>query len=92
MRHKRRRERMAMQRWEYRVVRGELSEPRLNELGQQGWELVGMHAGAHGVSAYLKRPVLPFKEQVTLEQRQKYARLEGYDLTSAADAVAEELP
>ena len=83
---------MAMQRWEYRVVEAEISEELLNGLGGEGWELTGIVAGASGPRAYFKRPALPFKEQVTLEQRQKYARLGGYQFGGADAAVSEELP
>ena len=83
---------MAMQRWEYRVVEGDASEGLLNELGDEGWELVGVVAAVSGPQAYLKRPALAFKEQVTLEQRQKYARLGGYQFAGAGAAASEELP
>lgn len=53
--------------WEYRA------EPtpgldRLNELGAEGWELIGIDAGAF----YLKRPALSFKDRVAMEQRAHY--------------------
>ena len=83
---------MAMQRWEYRVVEGEAGEEHLNTLGDEGWELVGFTASAGSLRAYLKRPALPFKEQVTLEQRQKYARLDGYRFEGASGQAPEELP
>ena len=41
--------------WEYRKVRAELGKPfdtAINELGTEGWELVGVSEG----SAYFKRP------------------------------------
>lgn len=82
---------MAMQRWEYRVTEGETSEDSLNALGDEGWELVGVVAGLSGPRAYLKRPALPFKERVTLEQRAKYAHLGGYGFGDD-EAVSEELP
>ena len=83
---------MARQRWEYRVIEGEVSEEHLNALGDEEWELVGIMAGAGGPRAYLKRPALPFKEQVTLEQRQKYAHLGGYQFEGASEQASEELP
>lgn len=71
---------MAMQTWEYQVVDidpAARSQDRLNELGAEGWELVAVSGQEPGTRAYLKRPRLGFKEQVTLEQREKYARLRG---------------
>ncbi len=68
---------MAFQAWEYRVHRGELSQASLDELGREGWELVAVGDQPSGTIAYLKRPALGFKEQVTLEQREKYARMRG---------------
>ena len=67
---------MAMQTWEYQVVDGPLAGDRLNELGREGWELVAVT----DFSTYLKRPILGFKEQITLEQREKYARVQGHDM------------
>jgi len=64
---------MAIKTWEYQVVEGQVAEDRLNELGREGWELVAVTE----FSTYLKRPILGFKERVTLEQREKYARLRG---------------
>ena len=64
---------MAITTWEYQVVEGQVAEDRLNELGREGWELVAVTE----FSTYLKRPILGFKERVTLEQREKYARLRG---------------
>ena len=71
---------MAMQTWEYQVHRGEISEDRLNYLGKDGWELVAVTEQPPGLTAYLKRPRLGFKEQVTIEQREQYARLRGESL------------
>jgi hypothetical protein len=53
--------------WEYRRT-GLLSEPELNELGGDGWELTGVSTG----ELFFKRPRLSFKERVTLEQRERY--------------------
>ena len=64
---------MAIQTWEYQVFRGEISQAQLDELGHEGWELVAVTDYA----TYLKRPTLPFKERVTLEQRERYARMRG---------------
>ncbi len=63
---------MAMQTWEYRVTSDD-SEEQMNGLGADGWELVAVR----DTSSYWKRPVLGFKERVTLEQRETYARLRG---------------
>ena len=73
---------MAMQTWHYHVIRGEFRNEQLDELGRQGWELVSVTDGPSGATAYLKRPVLPFKERVTLEQREHYARTQGYTFES----------
>lgn len=73
---------MAFQAWEYRVHRGELSQARLDGLGREGWELVAVGDQPGGTTAYLKRPALGFKERVTLEQRERYARSQGYELGS----------
>jgi len=67
---------MAIQTWEYQVVDGRLAEDRLNVLGREGWELVAVTDSL----TYLKRPILGFKERITLEQREKYARLRGESL------------
>ena len=71
---------MAMQTWEYRVIQHEISHRQLDELGRDGWELVAVTDGANGLVAYLKRPILGFKERVTLEQREKYARTRATSL------------
>jgi len=55
-----------LQSWEYRVEA--LPDPEaLADLGRDGWELVGTDAGR----AYLKRPALPYRERVTLAQRER---------------------
>jgi hypothetical protein len=49
-----------MQKWEYKVIRGELSEDQLNTLGAEGWELIavtGTSAGYFDVYTYLKRQI-----------------------------------
>ena len=58
-------------RWEYVVVAGP-DQARLAELGDEGWELVGVVAGAGGPTCFLKRPALDFRERVTLEQKRRY--------------------
>jgi hypothetical protein len=34
-----------MERWEYKVISGYSAEDELNELGEEGWELVAVVAG-----------------------------------------------
>ena len=55
--------------WEYRteVTADSLD---LDALGRKGWELVGVSAG-EGVMVF-KRPVLSFRERVTLDQKRRY--------------------
>ncbi|RKN84787.1 hypothetical protein [Paenibacillus ginsengarvi] len=55
-----------MTRWEYTI----LDNPgRLNELGEEGWELVGVTSAEGGERFYLKRPLPSLREQITLDQR-----------------------
>lgn len=56
--------------WEYRIV-DEIDESQLNAMGNEGWELVGV-SGALSTRSYLKRQVLGFREQVTLDQKRRY--------------------
>lgn len=43
--------------WEYKVSSGAPSEPQLNALGAQGWELTGIEWGSVAYSTYyFKRP------------------------------------
>jgi hypothetical protein len=70
--------------WEYRVVVA-LKDEGLNELGSDGWELVGVS----GDSFVFKRPGLSFKERVTLDQKQRYYALLN---VLSETAVEEELP
>ena len=58
------------QTWEYRVTTDPTDE-ELETLGRNGWELVAVSGG----SCYFKRPRLSFREQVTLEQKQRYYAL-----------------
>jgi len=49
-----------MQRWEYVMQREELdrlADPKVwDELGDEGWEMVGFHVGASEIMAIFKRP------------------------------------
>ena len=69
--------------WEYRAIALQPGdESQLNRLGAEGWELVAVVPdGKAAVTAcYLKRPVLSFKERVTLEQKHRYYRQWGHDV------------
>ncbi|HEY8446680.1 MAG TPA: hypothetical protein VIL01_06185 [Thermomicrobiales bacterium] len=57
--------------WEYRMV-GAVSEEELNALGAEGWELVAVSGYGVDPTLYLKRPVLDFRERVTLDQKRRY--------------------
>ena len=57
--------------WEYLVV-ADGDQARLSALGTDGWELVSVVAGEAGATCYLKRPVLGFRERVTLDQQRQY--------------------
>ena len=59
--------------WEYLVTAG-LGQAELNDLGAQGWELVGVSPDGTG---YLKRLRLSFSEQVTLDQKCRYYEIWG---------------
>jgi len=60
---------MAATRWQY--MRAD-SFDRLEALGAEGWELVGVTAAADGRETfYLKRPYPSIREQITLEQRER---------------------
>jgi hypothetical protein len=56
--------------WEY-ISAADLSTDALNEFGQAGWELVAVENRVF----YMKRPRISFKEQVTLDQKQRYYAL-----------------
>ncbi len=60
-----------MTKWEYLEVCGEVS---LNDLGEQGWELVAVNALAGWPTYYFKRPQPSLSEQITLEQ---FGRVKG---------------
>ena len=50
-----------MQKWEYLTFYGSLSEVRLNELGEEGWELIAIIVSNENADArnfYFKRPKL----------------------------------
>jgi len=47
-----------MQKWEYKVLNGGLSEDELNKLGAEGWELIavtGTGTQYYEIRTYLKR-------------------------------------
>ncbi|GAA3405642.1 hypothetical protein ACFFNY_29630 [Paenibacillus hodogayensis] len=61
-------------RWEYATTD---SPDKLNELGAEGWELVGIgHAGG-GERFYLKRPLPSLRERITLDQRKQVLDADG---------------
>jgi hypothetical protein len=53
-------------RWEYCDTD---TSAKLNELGLDGWELVGVTAVDGKERFYLKRPLPSLREQITLDQR-----------------------
>jgi hypothetical protein len=61
--------------WEYRVIEC-ADEDGLNALGREGWELVGP-ASIGRTDLVFKRPMLSFREQVTLDQKRRYYALWG---------------
>jgi hypothetical protein len=58
--------------WHYRVLTGDLSQAELDQIGNDGWELVAVTAAAGKPIVYFKRPHPTLKEAVTLEQRDRY--------------------
>ena len=58
------------QTWEYQTAANP-DEDRLNALGADGWELVGVENGI----CYFKRLRPSFREQVTLDQKRRYYAL-----------------
>jgi hypothetical protein len=46
-----------MQKWEYKLV-WSLSEPKMNQLGEEGWELVAavVPSSTDTIAFYFKRP------------------------------------
>ena len=63
---------MAATKWQYRIQRGDLSQEALDELGQQGWDLVSVIANDDEPHFYFKRPYPSLAERITLEQRERY--------------------
>jgi hypothetical protein len=61
--------------WEYLSI-AEQEAGDLNALGDQGWELVGVSDGR----LYFKRPIVSFRERVTLDQKQHYYAMLGVPL------------
>jgi hypothetical protein len=45
--------------WEYKVVKGEQPETKLNDLGEQGWELVKITGGQPFIASSKVEPTLP---------------------------------
>ena len=68
--------------WEYLTL-PERERERLNALGSEGWELVGVGGDADEGVLYLKRPALDFRERVTMDQRGRY--YEALGLGARAD-------
>jgi hypothetical protein len=52
--------RSKMQKWEYKLVNGWLTEDQLVDLGMQGWELVttAVGMGNRNMAFYFKRPLV----------------------------------
>ena len=73
--------------WEYLTL-AEHEGNRLGRLGSEGWELAGVGGDTDGRLLYLKRPMLDFRERVTLEQRRRY--YESLGLDPGANARADE--
>lgn len=69
--------------WEYLTLD---HAPDLAELGRQGWELVAVVTREATDIFYFKRPLLPFRAQVTEDQRNRYYRRLGL---AAADGAVE---
>lgn len=57
--------------WEYLILQRSDAD-RLNDLGRDGWELVGATGTDNGAELFLKRPLPGFREQITLDQRRAY--------------------
>jgi hypothetical protein len=63
--------------WEYLTIAVEEGGD-LNALGRDGWELVGVDNG----KLYFKRPVVSFRERVTLDQKRHYYGMMGVPLAA----------
>ena len=64
--------------WEYHVEGG-VEQPRLDELGAAGWELVGVVSEPETGApvAYFKREAADLRERVTLDHRARFERARG---------------
>jgi hypothetical protein len=73
--------------WEY-CIDADLDEAGLNNLGRNGWELVGVVTTSSAVRCYLKRPGTDFRERVTLDQKQGvYQRVLGRTVDAAGKVI-----
>jgi hypothetical protein len=68
--------------WEYLTL-PEAERDRLGVLGREGWELVAVGGEGAERTLYLKRPLLSFRERVTLEQRSRYYEALGREAPSS---------
>jgi hypothetical protein len=64
--------------WDYLVI-SEAERDRLQALGRDGWELVGVGGDPDDRLLYLKREDLDLRERVTLDQRRQYFASLGID-------------
>ncbi|MCC7023303.1 MAG: hypothetical protein IT338_10765 [Thermomicrobiales bacterium] len=72
----------ALTAWEYLVI-AESERERLGDLGRAGWELVAATGNGGDGRLYLKRPVIDFRQRVTLDQRAAFYRALGLEADAA---------
>lgn len=74
-----------MLQWEYLVAHQGIN---LNELGSEGWELVGvvMEPERLEPTFYFKRPAPSFRDRVTLDQKRRYYAMLGIPLAEEGAA------